>query len=181
MVNDTTPRSRSWKRALAVLAVVVFWGVMMTLQVRREIGHRPADDLDSTPVVRTESFFLAELADGSTIGSFHVVQEPEEREGRTGGVLQMEANLQLTLLGRPAELALEGSVWRPLVPDEILFSFRVATGEHDFEVSGRAGGGELKGAVQTAGESLPFSYPVGDELLVTGGLDYSNPPCPRAW
>jgi hypothetical protein len=143
---------------------------MTTILVRRELAQTDSASSRDLAVESSDTWLLAELQDGKRAGFFHIVEKPHEREGRNGGLYQMEARLRLTLLGREAELRLQGEVWRPLMADQAMFSFQVTTRGHQLEVIGGVQDGELSGTLQTAGESIPFSYPVGDSLLFSAGL-----------
>lgn len=105
------------------------------------------------------------------VGYVHMTSLPGVENGQTGTRYGLAFNLSTRMLSIPTELDLTGNAW---VADGIglsHFEFKVHSfGEHLMQASGNIKDGQLNLNIQTAGESFPASFPVGNDLLVQGSL-----------
>lgn len=166
------PPSRRLRSSLAA-TIVVAWLVMMGLLVKREVlvprvdpwtAHRPR------LTEPTESWMGLFLASGERVGYVHLQQIPETRSEVEGVTTRLAVRMTLDLFGRTTELDLSGAAFRPYDRPAAHFEFQVGSGEHDFRIEGQVEDGTLEATVQSAGETLPLSMPVQDELVFSSGF-----------
>ncbi len=160
------------RRWLYAVPIITFWLVMMGQLVKSELGVRSFGAGDHAYRQRspTESWLGIFLAEGQRIGHVHLRQTPEARHDQAGVRMILEARMRLQLLGKSSDLDLSGSVWRSDQSARAEFDFAVRSAGFDFEVKGDVGDGELRGEIASAGEVIPLSLPVDDELLFASGL-----------
>ncbi len=146
---------------------------MMGQLMRSEVGVKrlPAGDRSSEYLSsEVESWLGVSLAGGHRVGYVHLRQAPEARHGEAGVRMILEARMQLQLLGKSTDLDLSGSVWRPDESARVEFDFAVRSAGFDFEVAGDVAGGELRGEMISAGETIPLRLPMDDSLVFSSGL-----------
>ncbi len=163
--------SRPRTRWLIGAVIVGFWLVMTGLLLRRELGVRQlAAEPASRLLTPTETWMGIFIEPQQRIGQVHVRQSPEERQGRDGARMTLDAELRLNLLGKSTDLDLSGFVWRPYDQPEAEFDFSIRSAEYDFRIQGALGNGELKAEVFSAGETFPLSLPVDGEMIFSSGF-----------
>jgi hypothetical protein len=158
-------------------AIVAFWLVMIGLLARRELGvERLVVDGSAQAVRQGESWMGVYLGGepccgrSARVGYVHLRQSPETRRQLPGSKMELDAGMQLRLMGKATELDLSGSVWRPLGRAEADFDFAVRSAEYDFRIAGKLGGGELVAEVSSAGEAFPLRLPVRGDMVFAGGF-----------
>lgn len=152
------------------IAIVVFWAVMMGLLLQRELGVQQLSSRSSVPQEPTETWLSVSVVGGQRIGSIHVRQTPEVRQGVAGVTMQMEAQMGLDLLNKRTDLNLSGSIWQALAEPSVEFGFDVQSSGYDFRILGTVQDGALKAEIVSAGETFPLSLVVDDQLLFSSGL-----------
>lgn len=156
------------------LALFAFWLLMMGLLLYRERGPRlfspgkPA--AENAPPLSPRETWMGLFVDDRRVGLLHVDERPEPRDGLAGTVMRLEVHAALNLLGRVTDFDLAGEVWRPAASPRADFNFDVRSADYDFRVDGRLADGLLEAEVTTAGESLPLSVPVSEDLVFTSGF-----------
>jgi hypothetical protein len=151
------------RRRLIGGAIVLFWLVMLGVLLHRELGGRGI--LARRPVLGRlpqagESWFGV-LVGGRRIGTIHLVTQPGQHGGRAGVTMHLDLRLRVRVLDTPAELRLAGSIWRALAGRLAAFDLRASSGEHTLQAEGTVENGLLKGAVRSAGETIPVQARVG--------------------
>jgi transglutaminase-like putative cysteine protease len=152
---------------------------MTALLVRREVlvpHAQPA--VPSVPAeLRTPTdnwmgiYSKNEAGGEDRVGYVHLTSAPGHREADAGTRYGMTFRLATTMLSMPTELLLDGSAW--VVDGKGLsdFEFRVQSfGEHVMKAKGEVRDGRAKLEVETAGETFPLDFPVGQDLLLQGGF-----------
>ncbi|RMH23486.1 MAG: transglutaminase domain-containing protein [Acidobacteria bacterium] len=155
---------------LAGIPILLFWLVMMALVLRRELGTPQLPPPARSDLAARETWLAFTLADGRRIGTLHARSTPQARGGRAGVALSLRSRLQLDLLGRPSEMRMTGSAWRPLDGGDLRFRFDVRSGDHALTVAGRVADGLLDARVTSAGETVPLRLPVDRHLAFGGGF-----------
>ncbi len=171
----STPRKMSplRRRWLIAIPIVTFWMVMMGQLLSREIGVKRFDAgaRAQAPLLSpTESRLGVFLTEGQRIGTVHLRQVPESRDGVAGARMTLEARMKLRLLGKSTDLDLSGSVWQPIEMVRAEFDFSVRSAGFDFEIAGDVEAGELRGEMSSAGEVIPLRLPVDESLVFSSGL-----------
>lgn len=153
------------------LAIAIFWLTMTALLLYREQAFGPAPTaLSSAAVFPSESWMAIEVADGPRVGQAHMKSTLESRDGQPGQRFFLEAELHLQLSGKETDFVLEGDVWRTEKPPRVEFQFSVESGGHEFEIAGKVANGRLESEVRSAGETLPMSLPMNEDILFSNGL-----------
>lgn len=169
-----TERPRALRRRPAfAVAIVLFWLVMMGFLVKREVLAPRVDPFIATRprlTEPTESWMGLFLAGGERVGYVHLQQIPEARSALEGVTTRLAMRMSLDLFGRRTALDLSGAAFRPYDEPSAEFDFQVRSGEHDFRIEGKVADGTLDATVHSAGETLPLSMPVQDELVFAGGF-----------
>lgn len=93
-----------------------------------------------------------------------------ERQGLSGANLNLRAKLTMALLGRETDLGIDGSAWLSDEAGLQDFTFAMTSGEHTMRVKGAVANGLLDATLETAGEEIPFKFPVGNMLGIGGGM-----------
>lgn len=156
------------KKRLVGLTIVAFWLVMMGWMAKRQLLRSAAPG--SVLVEETDSWLAVDLADGTPAGFVHLRRLPERREDRPGARWVVTSRLELRVLGRATELDLGVSAWQPIDGPFAELEIRLRSGEHDLHFEGGIEAGALNGVLTSAGEQIPLRFPVGDELLLGGGV-----------
>ena len=160
---------------LIASAIVLFWLVMMALFVRRE-GLLPLLGASPRPLSRRilepmDTWMGVYLPNGTRIGFVNTTSTPDIRDGEVGAVVTVTARLRVTLMALPTDVFIAGSAWFTQVSGLSEFSFKVQSGDHFMRVAGAVDAGRLKLEIHTAGEVIPFEFPVpGEDLLLSGGM-----------
>ena len=150
------------------LAILAFWVVMMGWLVWR---HRSLPSVSRAALVgEVDSWLAVELADASPAGFVHLRRLPESQQRIPGARWVVTSRLELSLLGRASELEIDVSAWQPLDGPFSEIELLVKSGDHELLFEGGIRGGALEGVLHSAGEQLPLRFPVGDELLLGGGV-----------
>jgi len=138
--------------------------------VRREVLPAHGRLRPAQAVTEPRERWYGVFADGGRLGVVHLVQRPEERGGTEGTTLHLTAALSLTVAGSTERVQLAGSLWRPLAAGKAELSGSLVSGEHRLELAGTIRDGFLEAVVTSAGEEIPLSTRVDEELFATGGL-----------
>jgi hypothetical protein len=163
---------------LIPLGIILFWMVMMGLLLRRE-GMLPfvesATHVMSPRVTRPGNAWMgiflgnSESA-GARIGFVNTNTTPDSRDGHIGAAFNVTAKLRLTLMMTPTDIFVAGSAWIPEDGTRAEFDFKIRSSEHTMRIAATVENGQLNGTVYTAGETIPFQFPVGKELLLSGAM-----------
>lgn len=152
------------------IPVVLLWLTMTASLLRNELGVQNLSRSAPGETEPGESWLGIYATEGHRVGHVHILQAPEERRGEAGFRTGLEARMELVMLGKPTDLDLEGSVWRPREASRVEFDFNVRSAGFDFAVAGDVADGWLNGEVASAGEILPLRLPVDTSVLITGGM-----------
>jgi len=175
-VGETIMLRRNYLIGFVILA---FWAVMTSLLLKREVLIPHAQpSAPGMPVAQRQPqdswmgiYAKNELGGEDRVGYVHLTSAPGEKAGDDGTRYGMTLRLATTMLSMPTELLLDGNAW--VADGEGLkdFDFRVQSfGEHVMNAKGRIEDGAAKLEVETAGETFPMSFPVGEDMLVQGGF-----------
>jgi len=148
---------------------------MMGLIVYREVLlPRTTPGLVSRRFDQAQDVWLGiYVSGGERVGFLNTRSDPESRGKEKGLHLRISARIVMPLFGRATDLLLTGSAW-----------FSEAAGLKEFDVSFKSGEHALRGEgtveervlhvlLHTAGETIPLTFPVGDDLLFSGGMGMS--------
>ena len=151
-----------------------FWLVMIGWLLSRELGvKRLEPDRVAIDLEEPRESWMAVKVEGEEerqVGQIYFASRPETRGGLAGYRFDLEATMRLQLLGEATDFELEGEVWRPQEVPRLELRFTIRSAENPFEIEGVVANGEMRGAVLSAGETLPLEFPVGGELLLDSGL-----------
>jgi hypothetical protein len=152
--------------------IVLFWAVMMGLLIYREVilpwsrfapvSRRSEKAQDLWMGVYTTG--------GDRIGFVNSRSNPGLRESGKGMELGLMARIETSLFGVKTEFSLTGSAWMDSRQGLQNFDFSLRSGEHKMRVEGALKGKVLEARLHTAGEEIPFTFPVGDAVLLSGGM-----------
>lgn len=162
-------RSGRALRRLVGIVIVAFWAAMAVWLVRREVlpAHRGSARAAAPAEARERWYGL--FAEGGRLGTIHVVERPESRDGVDGAAVQLTASLSLKVGGAPARLQLAGSIWRPLAEGAVEIEGSAVSGSHDLRIRGTVRDGFLDAVMISAGEEMPVRTRV-DSGLFAGGV-----------
>jgi len=161
------------------LVILIFWGAMTTILLRREVlipraqpstAAIPADERQ--PQDTWMGIYVKnELGTEDRVGYVHLTSTPGEQSGDTGVRYGMTLRLASTVLSMPTELLLDGNAWVADGKGLSDFDFRVQDfGAYVLRAKGRIEDGAATLDVETAGETFPMTFPVGEDMLVQGGF-----------
>jgi len=166
-------------RVLIGLGIVAFWAVMMALLLQREVLiPRATPGVSSLPVGMRPAtdtwmgvYSKNALGDEDRVGYVHLTSTPGQRGADTGMRQGMTLRLDTRMLNDPVDLLLDGSAW--VVDGRGLseFEFRVqSSGQHILQANGNLADGRMKLEVESAGETFPIDFPVGQDLMLQGAF-----------
>lgn len=112
-------------------------------------------------------------------GSVHLQTMPSKRENEEGTALRATVYLDLPLFGKNTRFALTGKAWQSALYGLREFDFTLRADEHDMRLVGTVHSGSIELVMHTAGEQMPFTLPVGNKLLLSGGLGLSSATLPH--
>ncbi|NLN92839.1 MAG: transglutaminase domain-containing protein [Candidatus Hydrogenedens sp.] len=165
---------------LIPLILVLFWVIMMGLLVYREaIVPRLYHGGTWKRVDMPEDIWLGlYFGEEHLAGSVHLQTTPSRREDEEGSALRASVHLDLPLFGKNTRFALTGKAWQSALHGLREFDFTLRAEEHDMRLVGVVESGTIKVVMHTAGEEMPFTLPVGNKLLLSGGLGLSSATLP---
>lgn len=151
---------------------MLFWVIMTGLLVYREVilprsrfvavSHRSEKPQDLWMGVFTTG--------GERIGFINSRANPSLRESGKGLELSLMARIETSLFGMATELSVSGSAWMDSAKGLQDFDFTLRSGDHKMRVDGKVTNKSLEAVLHTAGEEIPFSFPAGNALLLSGGM-----------
>lgn len=166
-------------RVLIGLGIVAFWAVMMALLLQREvlIPHA-APGVPSLPIGKRPTtdtwmgiYSKDELGGENRVGYVHLTSTPGQRGADSGMRQGMTLRLDTRLLNDPVDLLLDGNAW--VIDGKGLsdFEFRVqSSGQHVLQAKGKLNDGRMNLEVESAGETFPIEFPVGQDLMLQGAF-----------
>jgi len=152
--------------------IVAFWAVMTGSLVYHEI-IRPRLGLvtPARSTARPMDLWLGVFAaDDARVGYVHTTSTPLLRDGEPGARLSLTADLRVPLLATATRVFLTGKAWLDGERGLTDFELRLRLGDQEFDVRGEVEGGRLEGALDAAGQTTPFAFPVGEFPLLADGL-----------
>lgn len=160
------------KRGLGPAGIVLFWLIMMSLLVYREVlVPRMKPGTVSRRFDQTQDLWMGVYVAGhERVGFLNTRSEPESRDGGKGLRLRLSARIVMPLFGRSTDLFLTGSAWFSETAGLTEFDVSFTSGEHALRAEGKVEGRVLRVQLHTAGETIPLTFPVGDDLLFSGGM-----------
>lgn len=111
-------------------------------------------------------------------GSVHLQTTPSQRDDEEGSALRASVYLDLPLFGKNTRFALTGKAWQSTRHGLREFDFTLRAEEHEMRLVGKVESGNIEVVMHTAGEEMPFTLPVGNKLLLSGGLGLSSATLP---
>lgn len=154
--------------------VILFWMVMTAFLVQRELLMERAPLDARAAQTPTDAWMGVYLPGDVQVGFLNVRTTPSLREGREGTRTQMSAQLGLNLLGTEVDLTLLGSAWTSMDRGLETFDMRLRSGDYDTRVEGVVVDDRLDLNVETAGETVPLSFPLQGGLRIWGGSGLSS-------
>jgi hypothetical protein len=160
------------RRRLVGAAIVLFWAATIGVLVMRELRSRtvPAPRPAAPAAAATDTWLGIYMAGSRPVGTLHLTTRPEHRQGASGVTLRLDGRLRVRMLDVPAELELEGWLWRAASEPRAEFEARVASLGHTIRVVGRIVEDELRARVFSGGEAILVRVPVARSLLGTDAL-----------
>ncbi len=145
---------------------------MMGLLVYREVI---VPRFLSTPITRSmdrpqDVWLGVYVKGGERVGFINMRSIPEIREGSAGLKLGLTARMEMSLLGRVTSFSLTGSAWAAKETGLSEFDLRFFSGGHEMGIEGVIAEGTLDAQLHTAGETFPLRLPIGDQVLLSGGM-----------
>ncbi|MFH1176176.1 MAG: transglutaminase-like domain-containing protein [Acidobacteriota bacterium] len=147
--------------------IVAFWSVMVGLLLHRELEWRgrPAAGAEVARLDATETWYAISTAAGQALGFAHLTSGSEERLGRSGKAVRLDARLRLRAFGTLQELEMDGAIWREPETPRAEIAGRVRSGGHEVRLAGVVAGGELRATLSTGGERLPLRLALDPAIL----------------
>jgi hypothetical protein len=99
------------------------------------------------------------------VGVLHLSTRAERRQGAFGTTLHLDGRMQVRLLGTPAELSLDGWLWRAVGEPRAEFDATINSAGGRLRAAGRIYNDELHARITTGGETFPVTLPVDRSLL----------------
>lgn len=166
-------------RMLIGLGIIAFWAIMMALLLQREVLiPRATPNIPSLPASKRPTtdtwmgiYSKNELGGEDRVGYVHLTSTPGKRDGDNGMRHGMTLRLETRMLNDPVDLLLDGNAWVTDAKGLSAFEFRVQSGnQHLLRAEGNLDGGRMKLAVESAGETFPVEFPVGQDLMLQGAF-----------
>ncbi len=160
-------------------AIILFWLAMMGALIYREafIPWMRAGVLPPRAMKMQDLWMgVYTAADRDAlerVGFINARSLPDMRNGRSGLQLGVTARIEMSVLFRKTELVFTGRAWIDADHGLSDFDFSLRSGEYDMRIEGHVEDGMLRAVLHTAGESLPFDFPVSADLLLGGGFGFS--------
>lgn len=143
---------------------------MTGLLLKREVFVQHAEPGRASREFDTWMGIYPAATGDNRIGFVHSVSTPTTRGGIGGAQLELTVKLATTMLNAPTEIAITGTAWIPDDTGLADFSLKIRSFGHVMRVSGHVGDEALKLEIETAGERFPIEFPVGRDLLLSGGM-----------
>lgn len=107
---------------------------------------------------------------GGRVGFVNTTTFPDTREATVGVSMNVISQLDVTLLSTPLKITITGSAFLPQQKGIAEFNFQVRSAGHNMRVTGVVEQGLLEAKVYTAGEVIPLSFPIGEDVFIAGGM-----------
>lgn len=155
-------------------AIILFWVVMTGLFLHRE-GKLPffgGNAKHAAPRITEplNTWMGIYLPGDARIGFVNTSYTPDSRNGQLGTSINLTSELQLTLLFVPTRIYIGGTAWLPQGKGIAEFNFNVRSADHIVRIAATINDGLLDAHIYTAGEDIPFKFPVNQDLLLAGGM-----------
>ena len=159
--------SSALPRKLVGAAIVAFWLVMVGLLAWREIRARRATlPADAAVILAPADTWLGLFFEGDhPVGTVHLTTRREWRQGVVGTTLRLDGHIQLRMLGTPAELALDGWLWRATREPRAEFDAAITSSQGPLRAVGHVYNDELRARITSGGQTFPVTLPVGRSLF----------------
>jgi hypothetical protein len=159
------------KQRLIAAAIILFWLITMGVLFEREV-LRPAWQKAAPGSARLDKpydMWLGVFVDEHRVGFINMKSTPDTRGEIAGATLAFTAKMGMTLLGKETNILLSGNAYVTEEKGLQEFDLRVRSGESDMRIGGAITDGTLNATLQTAGEEIPFKFPIGDNVSLGGG------------
>ena len=147
---------------------------MMALLFRREVFVEYAQPGVAGPAKSYDNWMgiyaSSDTVESNRIGFVHSVSSPVTRNGVEGAMIAVTAELATNMLSIPTEILVTGTAWNPVRGGLAEFDFKIRSFDHTMRILGKTADGRLSLEFQTAGESFPLEFPMGGDLLLSGGM-----------
>lgn len=153
--------------------ILLFWGVMAGILLYREvwIPWQLSPSL-TAPITEPRDLWMGIFAaDDERVGFINMRMYPSMKNGEAGAVLHLTTRISVSMLGLPAQLRLNSEAWMHNQRGIEMFQLVLESAEHHSRIEGEVVDGALKAEMYVAGEVVPFSWPVGEGLQLSGGLN----------
>jgi len=169
--------SATSRRRLIGAAIVVFWLVMVGLLAWREVRARRATaPTNAIPVsASTETWLGIYLNGDHPVVTLHLATRAERRQGVGGTTLRLNGRMKVRLLGTPAELSLDGWLWRAVSEPRAEFDATITSAGGTVRTAGRIFNDELRARITSGGETFPVNLPIDRSLLAPDALLWRLP------
>jgi len=169
--------SAAARRRLVGAAIVLFWAAMVSLLAWRELRARPTPGPGPAATATTAvDTWLGIFIEGKRpVGTLHLTTRPERREGAAGVTVHLDGRLKVRMLDVPAELELDGWLWRANSEPRAEFDARLASLGHEVHALGHIVNDELRARVTSGGETVPVRLPVDRSMLAADAFLFRLP------
>ncbi|MFA6240027.1 MAG: transglutaminase-like domain-containing protein [Candidatus Hydrogenedentales bacterium] len=162
---------------LAVVAISLFWIVMLVLLLRREVFLPRLAALSlANPAYSSESTntSMGIFLDERMVGTVNVRTNPNTRDGKEGITVGLFSRMRLDMLGEDNELVVRGNAWFARAGGLSDFDFELVSGDHETSVSAVISDGFLDAKVNSGGEEFPVKWPIKDDLVLWNNMGTST-------
>jgi transglutaminase-like putative cysteine protease len=143
--------------------------MMSTLVYREVLRPRWSPQYRALPITEPRDFWLGILSGGQRVGYINARVTPKVNEGRRGTQFRLNANLQVPLFGKTADLSVQGEGFRETVGQDAEFDVTLRSADQEFRAEGTLTGGKLDARLHVGESVTPFQYDLGNQLLVSAG------------
>jgi hypothetical protein len=166
---------RPSRRLIIGTLIVAFWAAIMGHLTYREVVVPRLYQVEGVERPRVEQdLWMGIYVGDDFVGFINSHTNPADRDGVPGYYLGARARLKMAMLGRESDLAIDGTAWLSEAQGLQDFNFSVGSSGHEMKVRGEVADGVLLAELETAGETLPFRFPVGNALRIGGGMAMPN-------
>ncbi len=125
----------------------------------------------STPLHASRDMWMGiYTASQERAGFINLRMVPGMRDDEPGARLHLTTRLSISMLGFPTHLAITGEAWTHNQRGLEDFNLVLESGDHYTQINGKVQNGILEASLYVADEVMPFSWPVGNSLQISGGL-----------
>ncbi|MBI2421892.1 MAG: transglutaminase domain-containing protein [Candidatus Hydrogenedentes bacterium] len=160
------------RKRIAIALVVVLWAVMTGSLLYREVLEPAFFRAPPPPgaLAAQDAWMGIYMGGDRRVGYMNTVVTPGFRDGEAGAAMHLNMRMELNLFNFPASLVVKAETWTSAETGLKDFTLSLRSGDQNLEIEGALGDGKLTAQLHTGGDTIPLSFPIDQDLLLSGGM-----------